>query len=121
MKRLFFALLILLLSGTSFSATCKISEYQELVTDASGRWVPVAQEPALVQEVTYTTSTQSTAFSTSPRTRFVRIVCDAKAHYEFGESPTAAATDPYLPADTPEYFGIPIGGTWEVAFYDGTS
>ena len=104
----------------AWSATCKISEYESLIVDNNGRWVPVAQEPAiLVQNVTYTTSTQSTAFNS--RTRFVRIVCDAKAHFEFGTSPSATASDPYLSADTPEYFGVTRGSSLEVAFYDGTS
>ena len=110
----------LLFVAPAWSATCKISEYENLIVDNSGRWVPVAQEPAIaVQEVTYTTSTQSAAFN--DRTRFVRIVCDAKAHFEFGASPTAAATDPYLSSDTPEYFGVTRGSSLEVAFYDGTS
>lgn len=118
MKRLFLASLLLFFTVPSFAATCKISEYEYLIKDAAGREVPVASEPALVrQDVTYAASTASAAFASG--TRFVRIVCDAKAHFVFATSPTAAATDPYLPADTIEYFGV-IGGD-KVAFYDGTS
>ena len=122
MKRIFLAAALLLLSIPSLAATCKISEYVVIVTDPEGRWVPVAEEPALTtQTVTYTTSTQSAAFNASPRTRFVRIVCDAKAHLVFGTNPTATANSPYVAADTPEYFGLALGGTWKVAFYDGSS
>lgn len=118
MKKLF--ILVCLMASPAFGATCKISEYSRLVVDANNREVPVALEPAIaVQNITYTTSTQSAAFNSD--TRFVRIVCDAKAHFEFGGNPTAAATDPYLAADTAEYFGLAGGSSLEVAFYDGTT
>ncbi len=120
MRKLLLSLALLLVAGPSFAATCKISEYSNLVVDEGGRTVPVALEPAItVQNVTYTTTTQSAAFAAT--TRFVRIVCDAKAHFEFGTNPTAAATDPYLATDTAEYFAVPRGASYEVAFYDGTS
>ncbi len=124
MKRLTTAIITLLLAGNALGATCKISEYESLSSDNQGNVVPVAREPALVtQNVTYTTSTQSNAFNVL--TRFVRIVCDAKAHVVFSTSPTATATDPYIPADVVEYFGIfQVGasaGTIRVAIYDGSS
>ena len=100
-------------------ATAKISEYAALVVDHQGKVVPVAQEPPLTtQEVTFTTETDSNAFDAN--TKFVRVVADAKAHFRFGTGVQAAvATDPYLAADLPEYFGV-IGGD-QVSFYDGTS
>lgn len=100
-------------------AKAHISEYRNLVTDESGRVVPVAEEPAVTQVVTYTTSVQSVAFAAD--TRYVRIICDAKAHFLFSLDPTADANDPYLPADVAEYFGIPRGASYEVALYDGSS
>ncbi len=107
------------LSSPAFGATCKISEYQYLVRDNAGVSVPVAEEPAVAtQTVTYTTTTNSAAFNAS--TKFVRIICDAKAHFEFGTSaPTVTAADPYLAADTAEYFGVINGDL--VGFYDGSS
>jgi hypothetical protein len=120
MKQLLIALALLCVSAPSWAATCKISEYSSISVDASGREVPVALEPAnAVQQVTYTTTTQSTACNSA--TRFVRIVCDAKAHFEFGSNPTATATDPFVAADSPEYFAVRPGATNEVAFYDGTT
>ena len=107
-----------LLAWPAFGATCKINEYAELMVDASGRTVMVAKEPAIAtQEVTYTTTVASSAFNAA--TKFVRIVCDAKAHFEFGSAPTATASDSYYPADTPEYKGVDAGD--KVAFYDGSS
>jgi len=121
MKKLI-AIILCLMAFPSFAATCKISEYTSLVVDSSGRVVPVAAEPSLPsQNVIFTFTTQSAAFSTSPRTMFVRIICDAKAHFVFGTNPIATATSPYLAPDIGEYFGVAGGGTWKVAFYDGSS
>ena len=120
MKRLIAGFVLLVLSVPAMAATCKISEYSHLVGDSSGSTVPVAREPAVTtQTVTYTTSAQSAVLNA--QTRFVRIVCDAKAHFVFAVSPTATANDPYLSSDTPEYFGVFPLGTYRIAFYDGTS
>ena len=115
--RKLFLLIALLFAFPAFGATCKINEYSELMVDSSGRTVMVAKEPAIAkQQVTYTTTTASAAFNAA--TKFVRIVCDAKAHFEFGSAPTATATDSYYPADTPEYMGVDAAD--KVAFYDGS-
>ena len=118
MKTLLIVLLTCL-AFPAFGATCKISEYTTMITDRQGRWVPVAMEPATVQTVTYTTETDSAAFAAT--TRFIRIVCDAKAHYIFSSNSTAAtASSPYLVADTPEYFGL-RSSSLTISFYDGSS
>jgi len=99
-----------------------ISEYTSLVEDTDDEVVSVASEPSLVtQAVTFTTSTQSAAFSLNPRTKFIRIICDSTAHFAFGTNPTATSSSPLMAANTAEYFGLALGGTWKVAFYDGSS
>ena len=116
------AALAVFLSAPAFAATCKISEYQFVVRDQRNVVVLVAMEPPLAtQNITYTTTTQSAKFN--ERTAFIRIVCDAKAHFVVGTDPSADANDPYLTADTPEYFGLPPNNAedYEVAFYDGSS
>ena len=119
MKRLA-VLIVLLLAVPAFGATCKISEYGYLVQDSSGKIVPVAAEPALAtQTVTYTTSTASSAFNA--QTRFIRIVCDAKAHFVVAASPTATANSPWVATNAPEYFGISFNVSMKIAFYDGSS
>lgn len=122
MKRLLLTFGLLVLSAPGFAATCKISEYSQMVSDEQGRTVPVALEDGstTTQNVTYTTDTDSSAFASS--TRFIRIVCDAKAHFVFGTGTiTATANSPYLSADTPEYFAVLPGASLKVSFYDGTS
>ncbi len=119
MKRLIFlSFLLLFFAAPSFAATCKISEYTNMVVDTSGRTVPVAKEPAPVEQtVTYTSTNASAAFNAA--TKFIRVVCDAKAHFKVATSPTATANSPYLPADTPEYFGVDAAD--KIAFYDGST
>jgi hypothetical protein len=106
----------------SFAATCKISEYRVIIKDQAEVQVMVAQEPAVTtQTVTYTSSAQSAVFNEG--TSFVRIICDAKAHFVFGTNPTATANSPYVAADSAEYFGLPrnAADTLKVAFYDGST
>jgi hypothetical protein len=98
-------------------ASLHITEYTRLSSVRPGGSAPVAEEPGTDQIVSYTTSTQSTAFAAD--TRFVRLIADAKAHIVFGANPTATANSKYITADTPEYFGVNPGD--EVAAYDGTS
>lgn len=99
-------------------ATAKISEYKEMPIDVSGDTVRVASEPSIAtQSVTFTTSTASAAFK--EQTKFIRVICDAKAHFDVGASPSANADSPYFPVDIPEYFGVRKGQ--KIAFYDGTS
>lgn len=109
--------LLALVAGSASAADCYISEYSDILQDPNGREVPVAGAPITTQRVTYTTSTQSSAFNA--RTRFIRIVCDAAAHFAFGANPTATANNPYVPANAPEYFGVTPGQ--EIAVYDGSS
>lgn len=120
MKQFLLFISLMLVSLPAFSATCKISEYRQMVSDPSGLEVPVAAEPAVVQTVTYTTASLSAAFQSS--TRFVRIICDAKAHFIFSEAGATAATanSPYLAADVAEYFGL-LSTSVLISFYDGTS
>ena len=99
-------------------ATASILEFSELRHDAKGQVVPVAQLTNTVeQSVTFTTSTQSATFD--GRTRYIRIVADAKAYFRCGTNPTATAAGPWIAADSVEYFGVRPGQ--KIAFYDGTS
>lgn len=100
-------------------ARAYISEYRNLVTDESGRIVPVPEEPTVTQVVVYAASVQSAALQAD--TRYVRIISEAKAHFVFGLDPTADADAPYVPADVQEYFGVPRGASYKVALYDGST
>ncbi len=87
-------------------ATMYIREYAYLMTDENGRVIQAGQEPAEAgQAVTFTTTTQSAAFSAL--TRFVRIEVDAAAFLDFGLNPSAAAADGCpLPANSDQFFGV---------------
>lgn len=80
----------------------------------------IAQEPAIaVQKVAFTgTPGQSAAFNAA--TILVRIHVDGIASIKFGTNPTAATTDPRLPADTTEYFAVPPSGSYKVSAITNT-
>ena len=99
-------------------ASAFITEYSEMATEPSGETIPVGGKIVDTQEVSFTVSAQSLAFKN--KTRFVRVVTDAKAHIAFGTgNPTATVSDPFVPSNTPEYFGVKKGS--KIAFYDGSS
>lgn len=60
---------------------------------------------------TITTSGSSAAISTAfaSGTRIVRIVATEDIHLKFATSPTAATSDPFLPANQVEYFKVTAG------------
>lgn len=107
----------LLLASGAQAATCSIVEYGQLKLDASNRIAQIAGAVITTQVVTYTVSAQSTAFNS--QTRYIRIICTAKAHYTMSTNPTATANHPWVPADSAEYIGVVPAD--EIAFYDGTS
>jgi hypothetical protein len=123
MKQLI-AVVFCLLALPAFGATCKLNEYANMVVDDMGRVTPVAEEPrTAAQEVTFTTTTQSAVFN--PSTRFVAIVCDAKAHYLVGTDPTALTTGFFIPANTIWVIGIKVtpsasAATYKIAFVVGS-
>lgn len=101
-------------------ATMYIREYKYICRDEGGNVIQAGYEDGYRtgQAVTFTTSTQSTAFQDD--TVMVRISCDAEAFLDFGTNPTAVAGDGLqVQADTPEFFGVVPGQI--VAAYDGVS
>jgi hypothetical protein len=80
----------------------------------------IAQEPAIaVQKVSFT-GTPGTSAAFNAATAFIRIHVDGIASIKFGTAPTAATTDPRLPADAVEYFGVPPAGSFKVSAITNT-
>lgn len=92
-----------------------IVEYATMLTASGGKQVQVPLEPPLAtQEVDFTSgATTSNAFNGA--TELVRICADATCGVLFGINPTAAATDGRVPADEPEYRGVPRGQSFKVS------
>ena len=61
------------------------------------------------QLVAYTGSAGTNANAIGAQTNMVRVVATTACYIKIGNSPTAAATDVYLPANSPEYFVITPG------------
>jgi hypothetical protein len=94
-------------------ATLNVTEFAE-VEGARGQRVPlVSGSAAISNNVTFTTSTASDAFDAT--TGVVRVVADAACYIMFGTDPTAASGDIYLPANSVEYFAVPVGLDYKVA------
>lgn len=101
-------------------ATGYVAEFTEppASRDDGSHMVPLPSHPAVAQQtVSFTASTQSSAFNSE--TRMIRIVADAESRYLVGASPTALATSNFLPANTIEYLSVQPGDI--IAFYDGSS
>jgi hypothetical protein len=91
-----------------------------LITESVGAGkygMPIMGPSFSTQSVSYTTSTQSSAFASD--TNIVRIIADADVYLEFGSNPTALVTSIRVPANTVEYFAVNPG--YKVAAYDGSS
>ena len=103
MRKLTAFLITCLLTSPAWAANCFISEY----TDVVNVNIPAAFEDGTVhtQTISYTAATDSSPFQST--TRFIRVICDAKAFFRISAAGTDPTTSsPYLPADTPEYFGV---------------
>lgn len=69
---------------------------------------PIAPEPGTDKTpVTFTTSTQSAAFSAS--TKYIAIIGSAAFHYVIGDNPTATTAALKVPADTLLYMSVEAG------------
>jgi hypothetical protein len=98
-------------------ATLWVTEYGEPATPR-GVVLPIAKEPRVAnQAVTFTTSTQSSAFNAE--TRYVRIVASVDCHLEFGSSPTATTSTQKLFQGQEAWRAVTPAH--KVAAYDGVS
>jgi hypothetical protein len=78
---------------------------------------PIAAEGQYVEQtVTFTTTTQSSAFGAT--TSLVRIHADAVCSIAFGKNPTATTSHMRLAAGQTEYFAVSAGD--KVAFVTNT-
>ena len=97
-------------------ANAYIAEFQSLAQDAQGTRLPIAPlAPLTEQIIAYTSAAASAAFD--ERTKYIRVIADAVAHFAVGEAPVATGNDPYMAADVAEYFAVK--GTHKMSFYDG--
>ena len=96
-------------------ATCQITEFAGTPA-GGGNVIPVGKHINTVQNVTYTTATNSSAMN--GKTKLVRIIADAAVYLDFNGT-AATANSLRLPADTVEYFAV--DGAQVISCYDGSS
>lgn len=61
------------------------------------------------QSIAYTGTAGTIVTAITDQVTKVRVVVTSAAYVKVGNSPTAAATDVYMPADSPEYFTVSAG------------
>lgn len=96
-------------------AKAYVTEFTALATRVTD--APIAQAPPVAEQtVTFTTTTQSSAFNAA--TRFIRVHTDSICSIAIGSNPTATTSTMRMPADTIEYFGVTAGD--KIAFVTNT-
>ena len=100
-------------------ANLYITEFELNSQDPTGEglWIPNLSQVVAHQVVVFTTSSQSLALD--PRTSFVRLLSDARAHVKVDDNPTATDQHTRLAPNSAEHFGVRGGD--KIAAYDGTS
>ena len=91
-------------------ATISIEEFSEMARDVNGHVIPVGGQPSVTRQVlTFTTTTESSAFNAA--TKFIRVVPSADCYVRFGAATQTAitATDMLLKSGVIEYFGVVPG------------
>lgn len=98
-----------------------ISEYDQLARDGQGYLMAAGLEPSLAEQQVNITggSLQSSAFD--PRTKIVRVHCDAVCHVAIGTNPTATTAVKRLAANQTEFFGVQAhgAGSQKIAVIEG--
>jgi hypothetical protein len=117
-KTRFLAATCLVLFATQAQAAkCYIREYNT-IGQAQNQPAQIALEPAVTDQVTTdfaSAAVQSAFFNAA--TTYVRLWCDTQGSFLVGTNPTAAATNAPVAAGVPEYFGVPVGGTYRLSVH----
>lgn len=101
-------------------ATLYITEYGKLgqvALDGFGPSGPTqaALEPALANQAVAISGTSAASSAFNANTMLVRLYTDTACWVTFATSPTATNAKTPLAANAPEYFAVPLGGTYKVA------
>lgn len=84
-------------------ATLYVAEFER----PRNQWVDIANAPPLAEQTVAIGGTSTAcANAFNAKTAMIRVHCDAICSIAIGSSPTAAATNMRLPADTIEYFSV---------------
>ena len=105
------AAILFLTCSQAMAASCWVSEFSALITDVSGRPIPIGQvnlASPTTQAVTATAPAAVTnAFSSG--TRYLWVYCDEYVFYQFGTTPTTGMA---TAQGNGTLMPIPAGGFW---------
>ena len=95
-------------------ANLYVTEYSRVASADYGSGIQAGLEPPVTQQkVSFTSSTQSSAFNSD--TRLIMVHTDANCHIEIAENPTATTNSRRLPAGSTVFYGIPNNLTLKIA------
>lgn len=101
-------------------ATLYITEYTDIGTSNNGQPVQIAMVPPTAQQTVAISGASTASAAFNARTKFVRLHTDAICSIAFGTAPTATTVQTRMPADSSEYFQIPVAQTYKVAVITNT-
>ena len=101
-------------------AVVYITEYSRQGRDASGNQMVVADEPPVANQTVAITAGSVQSSALNALTKFIRVSTDAICSIEIGTNPTASSTTRRMPANTTEYFSVPLNGSFKVAVITNT-
>ena len=101
-------------------ASLYITEFGPQARDSNNNLIPMAQGmPLAQQKITIGgASVASAAFGAN--TAIVRLQSDAVCSVVFALAPVATDAMMRIATDSPEYFGVPMGGSFKVAVITNT-
>lgn len=103
----------LLFSQQAFAGTVYLTEYATILVGSQGSQVQVALEPPLADQTITSSGTAAASAAVNVTTRIVRVHTDAIICVTSGTAPTATAGMRRMPADSTEYFAVPLGRSWK--------
>lgn len=91
-----------------------VTEYSDLGQTVRGA-AQVAKEPVIAEQVVDYSGGVAASSAFNAATTYVRVHTDSVCSIAFGTAPTATTSNRRLPADTTEYFAVPVGSSYKVS------
>ena len=112
------AVLFCLVSAPAWAVDCVVAQYGNAQESLDGEVVQVAGRPTANNIVVTFTSSSTASVTFASQTRYIGIICTAKAHFEIAASPIATTNHLWVPADTMLFLGVWQTGL-KIAFVQG--
>lgn len=99
--------------------TLFITEFAQEGFDALGNVVQAVRQPPVAQQTVAIGGASAQSATLNGATTLVRLNTDVNCRVLFGGNPTAVAGSMRMPADSTEYFVVPVNSGLKVAVIEG--